>query len=344
MIEICATFLKEILRKNFARLIYPTCSGDWYKRKGYNGTSDQERFNDFIAKQKLPDSIYYEEFQSLELTRKFIDSNGYQIDSVEIKPTKLLSKNKPGEGLYIICFLGKSEYYESRFRDMALFARNTGATIIGFNPKGFNTSTGKTKILFDIVDDGIALIEYLLARNITPKQIVLYGNSLGGAVQELVCKHFRKLKLIDFRQINSNSFCSLAAVLSTNINMPFLESKLMQLMKYSGWEMNYEQSFYKTGVYRCFLVRKGDQVIKTEALFCYRINRSQDIIDAPNEYREILSWLNENSELIPITLSEKDPHELSLNSMCLGIKDRKGCNFTVWYFINQYLEASNKFV
>ena len=344
MIKICKTFFKEIIRNYFTRLIYPTYPGDWYKCKGYNGTSHQERFNDFVAKQKLLGAIYYEEFKLLKLTRKFIVSNGYKIDSIEIRPNKVLSKDKPGHGLYILCFHGRSEYYESRFRDMALFARNTGATIIGFNPKGFHASTGKTKTLSDIVDDGILLIEHLLARNIHPKQIVLYGNSLGGAMQEMVCKHFRQLKSIDFRQINSNSFSSLAAIFSTNMRMPFLENKLTQLMKYVGWEISYDRDFYATGVYRCYLIRKGDKVIKPVAAFCSKVNTLQDIANAPSGYKETLKWLNDNSEVMAIISSKKDPHALSLYHMYLGIQDQKGCYLSVWHFINIYLEASNKII
>ena len=344
MIKICDSLFKEASRNYFAKLIYPTYRGDWYKRKGYNGSSHQERFNDFVAKQKLPTATYYEEFKSLKLIRKFIAADDYKIDSVEIKPNKVLSKNKPANGLYILCFQGRSEYYESRFRDMALFARNTGATIIGFNPKGFHASTGKTRILFDIVDDGIVLVEYLLARNIHPNQIILYGNSLGGAVQEMVCRYFRQLKSIDFRQINSNSFRSLAAVFSTNMKMSFLENKLRQLMKYAGWEINYDEDFYKTGVYRCYLMRKGDKVIGQVASFGSRVNTLRDIANAPSEYRRTLKWLNDNSELIPIISNKKDQHILSLCNMCLGIQDQKGEYLSVWYFINKYLESSNKFI
>lgn len=337
-------FFKETLRRIFVRLIYPTHSRDWYKQKGYTGVSYQSRFNDFVTKQSLPNSLYYKEFKSLKLTRKFIMSHDCKIDSVEIKPSTVLTQNKPGEGLYIVFFLGKKEYYESRFRDMALFAQKTGATIIGFNPKGLNSSTGRTKVLSDIVNDGVALVDSLLARNINHKKIVFYGNSLGAAIQELVCKHFRKLELIDFRQINSNSFYSLAAVLSINIKLPFLERSLTKLMKYIGWEMDYEKHFYKTSVYRCFLTRKGDKVIKPEAFFRTKINILQDIRDAPEGYKESLAWLNKNSELIQIVFSKKELHTLSLNQMCLAIQDNNGHNITVWYFINQYLESSNKFV
>ncbi len=332
------------MHKYFAKLVYPTYRGDWYKRKGYSGSSDQEIFADFLAKQKIVGAIYYEEFKLLKLTRRFIISNGSKIDSVEIKPNKALSKNKPGNGLYILCFYGKGEYYESRFRDMALFAKNTGAAIIAFNPKGFHVSTGKTQILSDIVDDGIAVVDYLLARNIDFSQIVFYGNSLGALVQELVSRYFRMVKSINFRQINSNSFNRLSAVFASNAGVFFLKKIVFSLMKYARWEADYDEDYYKTGIYRCYLWREGDKIIKPVAAFYSKVNILQDLIDAPEEYKENLKWLNENSKLIPASFSKKDPHFLNISNLRLEIKDDKGDYLTVWHFINNYLEASNKFI
>jgi alpha/beta superfamily hydrolase len=335
---------KEIIRKYFAKSIYPTYPGDWYKRKGYIGDSHLDRFNDFVNQQKQPGAIYYQEFRSLKLTRELIISGHCKIDSVTIKPSKALSDNKPGEGLYIICFQGRGEYYESRFRDMAMLARETGATVIGFNPKGFHASSGKTRVLSDIVDDGIALIEHLLAQNVASSQIILYGNSLGGWVQEMICGYFRKLKSIDFRQINSNSFRSLAAVVSSNLGVGFLEKKLSNLMKYVGWEITPGKDFYKTGIYRCYLTRENDKTIKPDAAFCAKINSSKDILEAPAAYKDSLKWLNDNANLVCLTETKKDPHDLSLYNFHLKAQDEKGKNLTVWYFINKYLKASNGFV
>ncbi len=336
--------LKVILSKYFTKLIYPTYPGDWYKRKGYNGFSPQELFADFIQKQKITGSIYHKEFQSLKFTRRFIISGNHKIDSVEIKPYTKISKNQPGNGLYILCFFGKGEYYESRFRDMALFAKNTGATIVAFNPKGFHTSTGKTKCLSDIAQDGIAIIDHLLTRSIHPAQIILYGNSLGAVVQELVCRHFKHSRSINFRQINSNSFSTLTAVIMANSKIAFLEKIVSYLMKYAGWEIDYPEDFYKTGIYRCYLTRKGDKIIKPNISFGNKVNMSIDLANAPVGYQETLKWLNERSELIPIISTNKDPHELSLNNLCLETKDKEGTNLTVWDFINKYLEASNRFI
>jgi len=336
--------LKESLRKYFAKAIYPTYGGDWYKRKGYLGSSHQERFDDFVSKQKETGALYYQEFQSLNFSREFIISGHDRIDTASITPSKALSKGKPGNGLYIICFQGKSEYYESRFRDMAMLARQTGATVIGFNPKGFHASSGKTRILSDIVDDGIALIQHLLEKGVESSQIICYGNSLGSSVQAMVCGYFKKLKSINFRQINSNSYRSIAAVIASNYKVPFLEKKLYWLMRYVGWEITYGKDYYKTGIYKCYLTRKNDRTIKREAAFCAKVNLAHDLVEAPFEYREAMQWLDDNAELICLLPSKKDPHNIGLHSFHLKALDKNGQNLTPWYFINKYIEESNKFV
>lgn len=341
--------LKETLRRYFAKRIYPTYRGDWYKLKGYDGSSPQMRFNDFVKKQSIPESLYYQEFKNLNLIRQFVDSGNFKLDSVRLKPNKSISQDKPGYNLYIICFHGRSEYYESKFRDMALMARETGATIIGFNPKGFHSSTGKTKTIHDIVNDGIALIESLLAENISPKQIVFYGNSLGGAVQALVCKHFQKLNQVNFRQINSNSFRTLSGVFAAKMRLPFLEKQLYTIMKYSGWEIDYNRDFYKTGIYRCYLTRANDRTILVGASFVSKVSLSADLKNAPTRYQDTMQWLIDNSELIVDNSIKgnkpvKDPHDLNLYRLCLKAKNAKGENLKVWEFFNRYLEASNRFV
>ena len=51
----------------------------------------------------------------------------------------------------------------------------TGASILGFNSKGCNSSNGKVKKLSDIVADGISVISYLLSQGINYKDVVLQG-------------------------------------------------------------------------------------------------------------------------------------------------------------------------
>lgn len=123
-------------------------------------------------------------------------------------------------------------------------------------------------------------------------------------------------------------------------------------MKYSGWEIDYDQDFYQTGIYRCYLTREDDKTILAEASFASRVNLELDLKNSPQEYQETMQWLRDNSQLIIDCNSGdkktakliKDSHDLALYRLCLKNKNDKGENFKVWEFFNRYLEASNHFI
>lgn len=334
--------LKQYLQKFFANKFYPTIKCDWYADKGYGGHDNQERFINFLQNQQLEGEKFYAEFQSVNILRQFIPSvDGAVLDSVMISPNKFNEKTIVNKNLYFIFFQGRSEYYESRFRDMAIQAHQTGANVFGFNPKGFCSSTGHTQKLHDIVDDGIAVIKYLIDKyKLNSNQIILQGNSLGGGVQEMVSEHFRKNYNYHFRQINSNSFKNLSAVIACSYKMPFLEWIIKPILLYAGWEIITNKNFYSTGVYRCVLRRLNDRTILKEAEFFYMINIENDDKNCPNEYREVNKWLYENCQL---TLDDDviDPHLPSLNHFYFINKEGK---HSVYELINIYINESNKYV
>jgi len=332
--------LQIFLRKFFAKTFYPTNSNDWYKNKGYKGQDDAARFANFLARQRERGARFYNEFTSLQLTRQYIQSGSNQLDSVLIVPNQDISLGKPGGGLYFIMFQGREEYYESRFRDMARQARETGASVLGFNPKGFHCSKGKTRQLTDIVDDGIAVVDFLLQRGVKYEQIILQGNSLGAGVQEMVSEHYRTSMRMPFRQINSNSFKSLSAVMAYRYKMPFLEKLFNLLLRYAGWEILPGPDFYKTGPYRCHIRRKGDRTIALGAEYNVMLDAQKDYEDCPESYRETNRWLYKYSQMIYTGKSEKDPHELSLHRFQIQQSD-SSTKKSVYYFINRYLKASN---
>lgn len=336
--------IREYLRKFFAKSIYPTYRGDWYKRKGYKGITHQKKFADFVQKQQTPEGVYFKEFKNLQLTRRFIPCGKHVIDTVFLKPDSKIGQDKLGGDLVIVCFQGRGEYYESRFRDMALMAQNTGATVIGFNPKGFHSSTGKTRILKDIVEDGIVIVSYLLAKNIKSAQIIFYGNSLGGGVQEMVNQHFLVKNNYRFRQINSNSFRSLGSVFACRFKVPFLERIISKIMDYAGWEIRPGADFFHSGIYRCYLDRLNDGTILPKARYSSLVNPQADLAQAPEEFRETLRWLQQNHVIVCLENKQGDPHNFSLNNFCLNIKDQNGSCLSVWEFINKYLEATNALV
>jgi len=330
---------REYLRKFFAKEFYPTKSIDWYKNKGYIGADAASKFNDFVASQKQKDGVFYKEFQELQLSRQFISSGSELLDSVLITPEQSISYGKLGSGLFFILFQGRGEYYESRFRDMARLAQETGASVMGFNPKGFNSSSGKTKILADIVDDGIAIVDFLLAQGISNNQIILQGNSLGGAIIDMVDQHYRTNRGMRFRQINSNSFKNLASVIADHLNKPYLEFFCGVLLKFAKWEIIKSTDFYQTGPYRCYLRRYGDKTIKANAEYHSQIDHDKDYKNSPDAYKETNKWLNDHNQLVYTGKSTKNPHDMSLS--LFKTKEKTGRQHSVYFVINRYLEASN---
>lgn len=332
--------LKFCLRRVFACKFYPTKCKNWYEDKGYLGENLQEQFADFLNKQFQKGALYFKEFQSLSLTRQFIPSGKDNLDSVLITPDTKIAEGKAGRGVYFILFQGRGEYYESRFRSMASQAQATGATVLGFNPKGFNNSSGQTNELSDLVDDGIAVVRFLLNKGVDHKNIVLQGNSLGAGVQEMVAEHFKLNYGINFRQINSNSFKSLASVVAGHYKAPFMENFFKLLLNYAGWEISPGSEFYKTGPYRMYLRRKGDRTISGKAEFHSMVNHKSDYDASPEGYKETNKWLNERNQIIYTGQQKKDPHELSLQLFKINEQERR----SVFYMINKFLDDSKEYI
>lgn len=330
----------KLVRRFFANIFYPTQSGDWYKIKKYKGVDHKERFADFISCQRSKGSIFYKEIESLQFTRQFIMSGDKKLDSVLVMPDQDIAKNKPGFGLYFIMFQGRLESYEKRFRDMAMQARETGACVLGFNPKGFFCSEGKTNCLSDMVEDGIAVVDFLLQRGVHHNCIILQGNSLGAAVQEMVSEHYIATKGYAFRQINSNSFKNLGVVFAYYSKLPFCENLFSKILRYLGWEFTPGPNFYRTGPYRFHFRRFGDRTIALAAEYHTMIDFQDDNKHCPKNYKETHKWLYEHNQLVYRGSSKKDPHKLSLHFFQVQDKE-SGKYISVYDVINRYLTHVN---
>jgi hypothetical protein len=337
--------LREYLRNFFANLIYPTTARDWYAEKGYKGQNEQEKFVHFVETQTKEGSILYKDFAGLILKRQYITNDKGDLDSVLITPDEKLSKTKAGYGLVIIMFQGRGEYYESRFRDMARIARHNGAKVLGFNPRGFNSSKGKILTLQDIVEDGIAVVRFLLSSGLQSKNIIMLGNSLGAAVQEMVCQYYYDHYGMHFRKINSNSFRSLGAVISAQYGFSYLDNILSKIMLYAGWEMTKGPNFSHIGPWCCHLRRLNDKTILASAEYHASINFEQDYHLCPEDYKPALKWLYDNSQIMYLGHNEKYVlHEISLYHFHIKAKDEHQHHLNVFDWINFYLANSNTIV
>ena len=336
--------LRQYLRKYFANIFYPVKNFDWYENKGYIGSNHQEKFENFVTSQNREGAVLHNEFKFINARQQFIPTgDNCKLDSVIISPKESEIGERTVADTYIIFFQGRGEYYESRFRDKATQARETGAHIVGFNPKGYGLSSGKTQKISDIVDDGIAVVKFLLGEySLNPKQIVFQGNSLGAAVQEAVDQYFRKNYGFRFRQINGNSYQTLSSVIAYNYRVPFLKNFIESVLKYACWEITPSEDFYSTNQYKCVLRRQGDRTVPTKAEFYATIDILRDEGNCPTGYRVVNRYLYDHSQIICNNEDGIDPHVKSLNKFF--IIDKNGNRWSVYYLINLYLTESAKYI
>lgn len=328
--------LRKILARYFCKRFYPTNSSDWYIRKGYVGDNPLEIFQDFIRNQRTKEGTFFKCFEAIEIERVFIKSANHKIDSVILRNNS--KDTLPGKDTTIIMFQGRGEYYESRFRDMALICKNTGADVIGFNPKGYHSSTGRTKILQDIVDDGVSLLNFYLNKGLKPNDIIMIGNSLGGGVQEMVCNVLKKNNITGFKQINSNSFKNLASVSVYHLKFYVPEILMYWILRYAGWEINVDDNFYKTGLHRVVLRREGDRTIVGNSEYFANLNLEDDMKNVPEQYINSYKWLIEHNTLAMLDKSDTDPHLLSLHRFQLKrLPDDDNNEYTIFDFINKFI-------
>ena len=200
-----------------AKILFPTTRKDWYQEKGY-GKNGKDAFTDFLEQQQThPDLPYHTVFKDLNIVRNPLSCFDYRknpciLDTITLTPRS--PQKSSGQGIHLVNFFGRDEYYECNFRDMALEAHATGATIHAFNPPGMNLSSGQVLEFKDLVNAGIAQINNLLNNGIHPDKIILQGNCMGSAVAEEVNAHFKKHLKVEFRRINSNSFKSMNALIT----------------------------------------------------------------------------------------------------------------------------------
>jgi hypothetical protein len=337
------THFRVFIQRFLANLVSPRIEGDWFKKQGYVGNNIQEVFADYIAKQKL-DTVNWKpgEWDNIEAIRKFIysiDQQGKQVklDSIHYRSTTLIGR--PGEGLHILYFLGKGEYFEYTLFDMVREVNATGATLHAFNYCGLYNSEGKILELNDMVNNGISAVNDLLDQGIDPNKIVLQGNSLGGAIQNEVAMHFLALKEVKFRQINGNSFKSMKAAIVKSYHLGFCEDLVSSTLKWVNWDLKPGKNFYQTSPYQCYMHRVGDKTIHNHAKLHNKIIKKRHVATTYDGFEDAANWLSEHAEfhVLPNCIT-KNPHSVDL--CVLETSD----NLSAFDVINYYLAASNKYL
>ncbi|EHL30421.1 alpha/beta fold hydrolase [Legionella drancourtii] len=139
------------------------------------------------------------------------------LDTFEVQHESQI-KIEPKYQKYIINLVGNGMCYEGIIADMMNDAMLLQANVVGFNFRGVGQSTSRAKSRNDLVADGIAQVQRLLAQGVSPQNITLKGHSLGAGVASLVAQHFHQLGQ-PINLFNSRSFSTITNFLVGHIRL-----------------------------------------------------------------------------------------------------------------------------
>ncbi len=170
-------------------------------------------------------------------TGEVVTYDGATLTTIEISPSNPIG--------FIIKFKGQKGFFESTVEEAVRDAVSSNTTIICFNYRGVGHSTKAPDTFQDLITDGISQVQRLLDQDVKGEQILLDGESFGGAIATFVAFHFHK-KNIPVYLFNSRSFAKLSeiAIKTKFSRLPAgLQSPLERLIAHLGWEANSGEVF-----------------------------------------------------------------------------------------------------
>lgn len=139
----------------------------------------------------------------VNLNKKEVLLNTYQYEPEALKSLAVANKK------YVVHFNGNAQFAADRIGEAVQESKNLNSVAIAFDYPGIGTDEAKAKKTKDLVKAGIAQVESLIKAGAKPENIVLDGNSLGGAVATLVAAELHR-KGQPVHLINGRSFGKLS--------------------------------------------------------------------------------------------------------------------------------------
>lgn len=288
----------------------------------------------FYAKQNDPE--FSQAFKACKPT-EFIEANGEHqiktllastgqpagISAISLSPDDeyLVShQDLPGIGKTIVLFNGATDRYESSgsLKDMALLAKETGARVVGFNYSGIGKSaTDCTNVrvneFHDLVNNGIAVLNFLIREQGHPDNIIMLGDSFGsataGKVQEIFTSFDIRIRLIasntfsSFREVIHQTAKSNARILGWLFSTETVGDTLAQI----GWDAELATRFKHFSPNNYVLQRHGDKTLGEATLKAHIQSSSIDYLDSETPEMSRLRSLLDRGEL---RLSSMHQHKL----------------------------------
>jgi alpha/beta superfamily hydrolase len=161
----------------------------------FSRSSSSESIGSLIlpARWDAPEQLSQDTITSLEQYYNLTIEVGYvaTFDGAVLDTIQLTPKTER-VSCYIIKFNGNGTQFQHIIKTMAEDAARLKACVISFNYRGVGKSTRAAENYQQLITDGIAQVQRLLAKGIPSTAILLDGLSLGGSVATMVAEHFHR--------------------------------------------------------------------------------------------------------------------------------------------------------
>lgn len=197
--------------------------------------NEKNRLGRFIGKQITGVKLDKKEVKKYDAEKKeLIEKHGATSIAVESKEGTFLDGfilTPPVESKkWVVVFNGVGGAYEYHLPALQRLAEDVNANILTFNYRGVCDSTGLyASSASELMDDGVAILQFLKDQDVPEEDILIYGHSMGGGVAAEV--HAKLEHQGPF--ISESSFTNFIAAAQAK------QGKVMaKLLKSLNWELN----------------------------------------------------------------------------------------------------------
>ena len=194
------------------------------------------------------------------------------VDGISLDTMQILNPSQldvpPEEQRWLLFFNGNGIAYENNLNNLQTLSEDLGINMYTGNYRGVGYSEGYPQGGKDLVLDGFAMLQYLLNKGILPKNILLHGWSLGGAVA---------LKIASFYSVNlchDRSFSKIENVIE-NLLPAGISTLAAKGLKFSAWSFGDLAKIYESLKGKKFIIYSPeDGIIKPPASMHHALGKN----------------------------------------------------------------------
>lgn len=280
------------LQRQISSWTFPANREDWYLKNGFGNASMSlaERFASFEEAIRQANSPYFQELAHLDLERFeteviLANQKTCRTEMIGFYPKASDVVPRPGKDKHILYFTGMGTLYQDCIPDITKAVEITGANYYAFEYPGMRQLGGEVLEVNDMVNTGLALVNYLLRQGISINDIIFQGDSFGAAIANKVRNQFKLQANVDIRCILNNTFSTFQAATEGAVGTP-LSYAVSPILRYTGWDIRTSDTYGQDSPYQIHINHIGDLTLGKATLARYVELNAPTLQDpCPEEFR-----------------------------------------------------------